>query len=74
MAVNESRSMNDDLHSGVNDGRLKNITPDRGGVVDMAEVTVRANLLQTQYGMSDLMNRVQTPNVDNNFETGYAED
>jgi hypothetical protein len=74
MAVNESRSMNDDLHSGVNDGRLKSITPDRGGVVDMAEVTVRANLLQTQYGMSDLMNRVQTPNVDNNFETGYAED
>ena len=74
MAVNESRSMNDDLHSGVNDGRLKSITPDRGGVVDMAEVTVRANLLQTQYGMADLMNRVQTPNVDNNFETGYAED
>jgi hypothetical protein len=74
MAVNESRSMNDDLHSGVNDGRLKSITPDRGGVIDMAEVTVRANLLQTQYGMSDLMNRVQTPNVDNNFETGYAED
>jgi len=74
MAVNQSRSMNDDLHSGVNDGRLKSLTPDRGGVLDMAEVTTRANLLQTQYGMADLMNRVQTPNVDNNFETGYAED
>jgi hypothetical protein len=40
----------------------------------MVEVTNRSNLLQTQYGMADLMNKVHTPNVDNNFETGYAED
>jgi len=74
MTVNDSRSMNDDLHSGANDGRLKSITPNRGGVIDMVEVTNRSNLLQTQYGMADLMNKVRTPNVDNNFETGYAED
>jgi hypothetical protein len=33
MAVNSARSMNADLHSGVNDGRLKSLTPDRGGVL-----------------------------------------
>ena len=31
MAVNESRSMNNDLREGITDGMVKKATPDRGG-------------------------------------------
>lgn len=51
MAVNESRSMNNDLRLGVTDGRFKNLTPDRGGDVEEDKVTVRAQVLQPQYGI-----------------------
>lgn len=58
MAMNSERSMNQDLHSGLNDGRLKSLTPDRGGRMDTEAVSVRANLLQKQYNVTDMMNNV----------------
>lgn len=51
MAVNESRSMNNDLRLGVTDGKFKSLTPGRGGEVETANVTVRAQVLQPQYGV-----------------------
>lgn len=74
MAVNDSRSMNNDLHLGVNDGRLKSLTPDRGGQVDESNVSVRASLLQTQYDITDLMKNVTPKVLDHEYESGYAED
>ena len=74
MAMNVERSMNQDLHSGVNDGRLKNLTPDRGGQLDMDHVWTRSNLLQNQYNVTDLMKNVAPKVLDHEYETGYAED
>lgn len=75
MAVNDSRSMNSDLHSGANDGRLKSLTPDRGGVLDPdASVYVRSNQLQTQYNVTDFMKGVAPKVLDHEYESGYAED
>ena len=51
MAVNESRSMNNDLRLGANDGKFKNLTPDRGGEVEMESVIERASVLQPQYNV-----------------------
>ena len=42
MAVNESRSLNRDLVLGATDGKFKTLTPDRGGVVDPTDATIRA--------------------------------
>lgn len=74
MAINDARSMNSDLHSGVNDGRLKNLTPDRGGNLDMAHVQTRAGLLQNQYNVTDMMAGVAPKVMDHDYEMGYAED
>lgn len=74
MAMNVSRSMNQDLHSGVNDGRLKNLTPDRGGNLDMDHVVTRSGLLQNQYNVTDMMMGVAPKVLDHEYETGYAED
>lgn len=74
MAVNETRSMNNDLHSGINDGRLKSITPGRGGQVDTQYPTVRSKMLQTQYNITDYLSGIYPNMVDNSYETGYAED
>lgn len=74
MAVNDSRSMNADLHSGLNDGRLKSLTPDRGGEVDGSHASVRAGLLQTQYNVTDMMKNVTPKVLDHEYEQGYAED
>lgn len=74
MAMNVERSMNQDLHSGVNDGRLKNLTPDRGGQLDMDHVLTRSSLLQNQYNVTDLMKNVAPKVLDHEYETGYAED
>lgn len=51
MAVNESRSMNNDLRLGATDGKFKNLTPDRGGEVEEDKVAVRSQVLQPQYGI-----------------------
>ena len=51
MAVNESRSLNRDLVLGVTDGKFKSLTPDRGGVVDPTDATIRAEELQMQYDL-----------------------
>jgi hypothetical protein len=53
MAVNESRSMNNDLMLGATDGKFKSLTPDRGGVVDPTAATLRANELQMQYNVEE---------------------
>lgn len=74
MAMNVERSMNNDLHSGVNDGRLKNLTPDRGGQLDMNHVATRSNLLQNQYNVTDFLKGVTPKVLDHEYETGYAED
>jgi hypothetical protein len=51
MAVNDSRSMNMDLVRGAGDGKFKNLTPDRGGVVDPTSATIRKEALQIQYNI-----------------------
>ena len=51
MAVNESRSMNNDLRLGAKDGKFKSLTPDRGGNVDPTDPSVRQMELQAQYGL-----------------------
>jgi hypothetical protein len=51
MAVNESRSMNNDLREGITDGMVKKATPDRGG--DLFDINaasiVRSSLSQDLY-------------------------
>jgi len=75
MAVNNSRSMNSDMHSGANDGRLKSLTPDRGGVLDSdSNVSVRAGQLQAQYNVTDFIQNITPKVLDHEYETGYAED
>ena len=51
MAVNESRSMNQDLAQGQNDGERKYLAPDRGGEVDMTNVSTRSRELPWHYGL-----------------------
>jgi hypothetical protein len=51
MAVNESRSMNQDLVRGAGDGKFKSLTPDRGGEVDPTASAVRQSVLQVQYNI-----------------------
>lgn len=53
MAVNSSRSMNDDLKLGQADGLRKNLTPDRGGEAELSAVQERAGQLQPQYGLTN---------------------
>jgi len=74
MAINDARSMNSDLHSGVNDGRLKSLAPDRGGNLDMSHVQTRAGLLQNQYNVTDMLAGVAPKVMDHDYEMGYAED
>jgi len=65
--------MNNDLHSGVNDGRLKSLTPSRVGAVDISHASTRASLLQAQYNITDFMSQTAHPVVDGNYESGYAD-
>ena len=75
MAVNEKRSMNNDLHAGANDGRLKSLTPDRGGELDPDEkVFVRSGQLQAQYNITDFLKGITPKVLDHEYESGYAED
>ena len=73
MAVNTSRSMNGDLHDGINDGRLKSLTPGRGGERTDDYAVTRAKMLQTQYNVVDFMRGI-TVSSDEGYEYGYAED
>jgi len=52
MAVNDSRSQNKDLRAGITDGSFKNLTPDRGGVVEDNTSIHRNMVLQGQYGVT----------------------
>ena len=74
MAINDERSMNSDLHLGVNDGRLKSLTPGRGGQVDESHASVRSGLLQAQYNVTDMMKGITPKVLDHEYESGYAED
>lgn len=49
MAVNSSRSQNADLRLGATDGAFKNLTPDRGGEVEISMVTKRSMVLSEIY-------------------------
>jgi hypothetical protein len=53
MAVNESRSMNQDMAQGKNDGFRKFLAPDRGGEVDMTNVATRSRELPWHYGLDE---------------------
>lgn len=75
MAVNNERSMNADMHSGANDGRLKSLTPDRGGILDPdPSMVVRSGQLQTQYNVTDFLKGITPKVLDHEYESGYAED
>lgn len=60
MAVNDSRSMNEDLKLGAGDGKFKSLTPDRGGEVEGLAPKVRQMQLQPQYNISE---RAETADV-----------
>ena len=49
MAVNESRSMNQDLRLGVVDGKYKSLTPDRGGEVDPTAAVKRMHEVSASF-------------------------
>jgi len=53
MAVNEFRSMNQDLYLGQCDGKHKSLTPGRGGEVEMQWPVERLQTLQRQYNFTD---------------------
>lgn len=61
MAVNSSRSMNQDLQHGLNDGMFKSLSPDRGGEVETQDIRERAMTLQAQYDMNDIKMAVIQP-------------
>lgn len=61
MAVNEARSMNNDLKEGANDGKFKSLTPDRGGVAEEMEPMKRAQIVQPQYGIVERTPLANTP-------------
>lgn len=46
MAINNSRSMNEDLRQGALDGAYKSLTPGRGGDVEQAFVKKRMTVLE----------------------------
>lgn len=50
MAVNQSRSMNAELHEGATDGVFKKVAPDRGGVVEHTFVQGKRDLSPYYYG------------------------
>lgn len=74
MAINDTRSMNADLHKGHFDGAYKSLTPDRGGQVDESHASTRAGLLQAQYNVTDLSKGITPKVLDHEYESGYAED
>lgn len=53
MAVNQTRSMNTDLQTGITDGVYKSVVPDRGGAVELSDVVMRSQILPPQYGVLD---------------------
>jgi hypothetical protein len=73
MAVNTSRSMNGDRKLGEEDGMMKSIAPDRGGVLEESHAFDRAKMLQTQYNVVDKKRGVNVKS-DNDYEYGYADD
>lgn len=59
MAVNETRSMNQDMYLGQCDGKHKSFTPSRGGVTEMDWPIERATTLQRQYNFTDFKTRMK---------------
>jgi hypothetical protein len=51
--INQTRSMNTDLQFGVNDGKYKQMTPDRGGEAELFQPNSRYEELQIQYSITD---------------------
>lgn len=54
MTTNYSRSLNTDLQNGIHDGCCKQLSPDRGGVVETNDLMERYASLQPQYGITDM--------------------
>lgn len=49
MAVNDSRSMNNDMRLGSTDGKFKCLTPDRGGDVDPTAAYARMEVTKSMF-------------------------
>jgi hypothetical protein len=73
MAVNTERSMNGDRKLGEQDGMMKSIAPDRGGILEESHAFDRAKMLQTQYNVVDKKRGVNVSSS-NDYEYGYADD
>ena len=65
--------MNGDRMLGEQDGMMKSIAPDRGGVLEESHALDRAKMLQTQYNVVD-KKRGLNVSSDNDYEYGYADD
>jgi hypothetical protein len=63
MAVNDSRSMNQDLKLGARDGAFKSLTPDRGGEVDPSHATYRMNSLKSSFPTGELYSIEERPAI-----------
>jgi hypothetical protein len=63
MAVNDSRSMNQDLKLGARDGAFKSLTPDRGGEVDTSHATYRMNSLQSAFPTGEMYSIEARPSI-----------
>lgn len=62
MAVNNSRSMNADLHEGATEGSWQRLTPSRGGVVESEWPLWRAqHMLKASWGREQLAMAVAEP-------------
>ena len=64
--------MNGDRKLGENDGMMKSIAPDRGGILEESHALERAELLQTQYNIVDKRRGVNVSS-NNDYEYGYAD-
>ena len=53
MAINSSRSQNADLRLGATDGAFKNLSPDRGGVVETGPALKRSMVINEQYNITN---------------------
>lgn len=58
MAINGSRSMNEDLFEGMTDNKYKKVVTDRGGDVEVATYMNRRALDDTWYGIHELDRKV----------------
>jgi hypothetical protein len=63
MAVNDARSMNNDLRLGARDGMFKSLTPDRGGDVDPTHATYRMESLKAPFPTGEMYSIMERPSL-----------